>query len=426
LNVLVVGSGAREHAITWKLRESPKLTDLFVAPGNAGSAAIAHSLPIKAADLDGVCAAAKDCSVDLVVVGPEEPLALGLVDRLNSAGIAAFGPTQEAARIESSKEFSKRLLVDHDIPTARARAFDNRYDAQNYARSQAGPLVVKADGLAAGKGVFVCDTPEEGVEAIEELMTDDSAFGAAGRTVLIEERLSGREVSAHAFTDGKTVAHMPFSCDYKRIGDGNEGPNTGGMGAYSPALWLEESMESYIYEHITDASINAMAEGGTPYKGALYPGLMITDDGPRVIEFNCRMGDPETQVLLPRLKSDLLEICWAVANERLAETAVEWSTEACVGVMLASGGYPNEYRTGFPISGLNSVEPGVMVFHAGTATGDGGQTVTAGGRVLTIVASAPTLPEARAIAYRNVQRIHFSGAHYRRDIAAPAEDARVD
>jgi phosphoribosylamine--glycine ligase len=304
--------------------------------------------------------------------------------------------------------------------------FDNRYDAQNYVRTLGGPLVVKADGLAAGKGVFVCDSPDEGLAAIEELMSEDSSFGAAGETVLIEERLSGREVSAHAFTDGKTVVQMPFSCDYKRIGDGNEGPNTGGMGAYSPALWLDEATESYIYEHITEAAVQAMAEMGTPYKGALYPGLMVTDDGPKVIEFNCRMGDPETQVLLPRLKSDLLEICWAVANDRLSEAEVEWSTDACVGVMMASGGYPDDYETGFPISGLNSLEPEVMVFHAGTALAENGDVVTAGGRVLTVVAKAATVQEARAAAYRNVQRIHFSRAHYRRDIAAPAEDARVD
>jgi len=426
LNVLVVGSGAREHAIAWKLRQSPRLTDLFVAPGNAGSAAIAHSLAIPATDLDGICGAAHEHAIDLVVVGPEDPLARGIVDRLNAIGIAAFGPTQSAARIESSKEFSKHLLQAHAIPTAPAAIFHNQYDAKNHARTLSGPLVVKADGLAAGKGVFVCDSPDEALAAIDELMAEDSSFGAAGRTVLIEERLSGREVSAHAFTDGNTIVPIPFSCDYKRIGDGDEGLNTGGMGAYSPALWLDEALESYIYEHITEAAVRAMMDAGSPYKGVLYPGIMVTADGPKVIEFNCRMGDPETQVLLPRLKSDLLEVCWAVVNDRLSAAEVEWSADACVAVMIASGGYPEEYQVGFTISGLNSLEPDVMVFHAGTALADNGDIVTAGGRVLTVAATAPTLQDARAKVYRNVQRIHFSRAYYRRDIAAPAQEARIE
>jgi phosphoribosylamine--glycine ligase len=426
MNVLVVGSGAREHAIAWKLRQSPRLTDLFVAPGNAGTASVATNLPLNANDLDGICSASRQHLIDLVVVGPEAPLASGLVDRLNAAGIAAFGPTQAAARIEYSKAFSKRLLQDHGIPTGSASVFDNRYDARAYAQSLAGAAVVKADGLAAGKGVIVCDSPDDALEAIDRLMGEGSPFGEAGRTVLIEERLSGREVSAHAFTDGKTVVPMPFACDYKRIGDGDEGPNTGGIGAYSPALWLDEATEEYIHQHITEGAVNAMSAENTPYKGVIYPGLMVTADGPKVIEFNCRFGDPEAQVILPRLKSDLLEICWATANDRLNEVAIEWSTDACVGVFLTSGGYPDDYETGFPVAGLNSLDPDVLTFHAGTAASDDGEIVTAGGRVLTIVATAPTLQEARAKAYRNVQHVHFSRAYYRRDIAAPAQDARVD
>jgi phosphoribosylamine--glycine ligase len=426
MKVLLVGSGAREHALAWKLRQSPRLTELLVAPGNAGTAAIATNLPIATNDIDGICDAAREHSIDLVVVGPEDPLARGLVDTLDQFGIAAFGPTRAAAQIEASKAFSKRLLQDNDIPTAPSIIFDNRYDAQNYARSRTGALVVKADGLAAGKGVFVCDSPEEAVRAIDELMGEDSSFGSAGGTVLIEERLVGREVSAHAFTDGVTVVPMPFACDYKRIGDGDEGPNTGGMGAYSPPPWLDEALEPFIHERITEAAIQAMANNGTPYKGALYPGLMVTERGPQVIEFNCRMGDPETQVLLPRLKSDLLDILWAVTNDRLSEAEVQWSTDACVAVTIASGGYPGEYQTGFPIAGLGSIEPGVMVFHAGTAVSETGEVVTAGGRVLTVSATAPNLQEARAKAYRNVQRIHFSRAYYRRDIAAPSQDARTE
>ncbi len=425
MNVLVVGSGAREHAIAWKLRQSPRLTDLFVAPGNAGSAAVAQNLPVNAADLDGTVRAAVDHRIDLVVVGPEQPLADGLVDRLAGRGIAAFGPTQAAARIESSKAFAKDLMRRYGIPTAPFAAFFNRTDARNHVIGLTEPPVVKADGLAAGKGAFVCDSTDEALDAIDLMMGDD-LLGAAGRTVVIEERLSGREVSAHAFSDGVTVAPMPFSCDYKRALDGDRGPNTGGLGAYSPPLWLDEAAEQFIHQHVTEATVRALAYEGLPFRGVLYPGLMVTPDGPQVLEFNCRFGDPETQVLLPRLKSDLLEICWAVANGRLHEAPVEWSTDACVGVVLASGGYPDEYQTGFAIAGLGAVEPDVLVFHAGTALGEDGSVVTAGGRVLTVVATAPTLTEARSKAYHNVQHIHFSRCHYRRDIAAPAQDARVE
>jgi phosphoribosylamine--glycine ligase len=397
-----------------------------VAPGNAGTAPIARNLPVKAADVEGVCAAAREFRSGLVIVGPEDPLARGMVDRLTAEGIPTFGPTQSAARIEYSKAFSKQLLMEHGIPTASSQTFSNRREARAYVQSIGGPVVVKADGLAAGKGVFVCDTEDEALAGVDALMSEDSPFGAAGRTIIIEEKLSGREVSAHAFTDARTVVPMPFACDYKRVRDRDEGPNTGGMGAYSPPMWLDEALEPYIHERITEAAVQAMMQEGAPYKGVLYPGLMVTADGPKVLEFNCRFGDPETQVLLPRLKSDLLEICLAVASGTLADTPVDWSTAACVGVVLASGGYPGEYETGFPIAGLNSVEPDVMVFHAGTALADDGQVVTAGGRVLTVVATAPTLFDARAKAYHNVQRIHFTRAHYRRDIAAPAQDARTE
>jgi len=426
MNVLVVGSGAREHTIAWKLRQSPRLTDLFVAPGNAGTGAIGTNLDIKADDIDGIVAAAKEHRTDLVIVGPEVPLAHGLVDRLTGDGIAAFGPTKAAARIESSKAFSKALMERSGMPTAASAAFDNRMEARNYVEANPGPIVVKADGLAAGKGVFVCDTTEEALAAIDTMMGAEAAFGESGSTVVIEERLSGREVSAHAFSDGTTVATMPFSCDYKRARDGDEGPNTGGMGVYSPPQWLDEALEPYIHERITEATIAAMREEGSPYAGVLYPGVMITADGPRVLEFNCRLGDPEAQVLLPRLESDLLDICWAVANGTLSECEIRWSTEAAVGVVVASGGYPDDYQTGYAISGLGSVDEDVHVFHAGTVAGDDGVVLTSGGRVLTVVALAPTLTEARSKAYSNVQRIHFTNAYYRRDIAAPAQDARVD
>jgi len=426
VNVLIVGSGAREHALAWKLRQSPKLTDLFVAPGNAGTGTLARNIPVAAADADAVCRLAPEHNIDLVIIGPEVPLATGLVDQLAVRGIAAFGPSRAAARIESSKAFAKDLMHRYGIPTARSETFTSHAAARDYVESHPGPLVVKADGLAAGKGVFVCDTSDEALHAVDLMLGEGAVFGPSGSTVLIEERLSGREVSAHAFTDGVTVAPMPFACDYKRVYDGDEGPNTGGMGAYSPPLWLDEPLEPLIHETITEAAVQAMLDEGAPYRGVLYPGLIITPQGPRVLEFNCRFGDPEAQVILPRLKSDLLDICWAVANNRLAETEIAWSTDACAAVVVASGGYPDDYETGLPIAGLNSLEPGVLAFHAGTTLGDDGAVLTNGGRVLTIVASAPALSEARAIAYRNVQRVHFSRAHYRKDIAAPAQNARVD
>jgi phosphoribosylamine--glycine ligase len=426
VNILVVGSGAREHALCWKLRQSSRLTDLFVAPGNAGTAAIAANLDVKAADVEGIVAAAKELRIDLVIIGPEDPLSRGLADRLAVEDIAAFGPSQAAARIESSKAFSKDLMERYGIPTASYRTFSDIADARNYAETLKRGAVVKADGLTAGKGVFVCDTPEAAVEAIEQMMGDEAIFGASGSTVIVEERLAGREVSAHAFTDGVTVAPMPFSCDYKRAFNGDEGPNTGGMGAYSPPMWLDEALEPFINERITEAAVAAMMAEGAPYRGVLYPGIMVTADGPKTLEFNCRFGDPETQVLIPRLKSDLLEICWAVANNRLADAEIEWSTEATVGVVIASGGYPDDYSTGYEIAGLGSLDDDALVFHGGTALRDDGAIVTSGGRVLTVVASAPTLTEARAKVYRNVQRIHFTQAYYRRDIAAPAQNARVD
>ncbi|HZP26730.1 MAG TPA: phosphoribosylamine--glycine ligase [Dehalococcoidia bacterium] len=425
MNVLILGSGGREHAIAWKLRQSAKLTDLWVAPGNAGTAALARNLDLSANDADGIIAACREHRIDLVVVGPEQPLAEGLVDRLAAEGIAAFGPSREAARIESSKAFAKDLLLASDIPTAASATFTSLTAARDYVIGLAQPPVVKADGLAGGKGAFVCDSKDEALKALSQMM-EERVFGEAGGTVVIEERLSGREVSAHAFTDGVTVRPMPFACDYKRVYDGDQGPNTGGMGAYSPPLWLDEAAEPLIHETITEATVRALAERGSRFRGVLYPGLMMTESGPKVLEFNARFGDPETQVLLPRLKSDLLDILWAAANDRLDEVDIDWSTDACVAVVMASGGYPDDYPTGKPIAGLATVEPDVMVFHAGTAQSEDDGVVTTGGRVLSVVAMAPTLAEARARAYANVQRIHFSRAHYRKDIAAPAQDARVE
>lgn len=422
--VMVVGGGGREHALAWKLRQSPRLGELFVAPGNAGTAALATNLDIRANDIDGLVAAAKEHRVELVIVGPEEPLARGLADRLQHEGIAVYGPSKDGARIEASKGWARQLCARYGIPHPAFAVFSDWRDARSYIMSLSRPPVVKADGLAGGKGSFVCRSKEEALEVVERLMRQE-ALGEAGRTVVVEERLEGPEVSAHAFTDGRNTIPMPMACDYKRLLDGDEGPNTGGMGAYSPAYWLDEITERAIHERVTEAVVQALAQEGVQYKGTLYPGLMITPKGPMVLEFNCRFGDPEAQVLLPRLKGDLLEICWAVANGSLEGVEVEWAPEACVGVVMASGGYPDEYQVGLPIYGLASAQgEGVIIFHAGTALADDGRTVlTAGGRVVTVVAVASTISEARAKAYYAVQHIHFSRCHYRKDIAAPSQRA---
>lgn len=420
MNVLVIGSGAREHALAWKLRQSPRLTDLFITPGNAGTATVGTNLPIAATDFPAIAEAARQHRVDLVVVGPEEPLARGIVDFLMERGIAAYGPSRAAAAIEASKAFAKEVMTRAGIPTAPARVFTDIQPALAYLdeleAAGAEPPVVKADGLAAGKGVTVASTFAEARTAVRAALVE-GVFGAAGQRVLLEQRLVGCEVSAHAFSDGRTVVPMAYSCDYKRVFDGDQGPNTGGMGAYSPPGFLNAALEAEIRRTIIEPAVRAMAELGRPYRGTLYPGLMITADGPHVVEFNCRFGDPETQVLMPRLASDLLTICEACVRGTLSEELVTWSERAAVGVVLASGGYPGPYQTGVPIVGLEAVDPDVQVFHAGTRRLDDGTVVTAGGRVLTVVATGATLAEARARAYENARRIRFAGCHLRTDIA---------
>ncbi|MDI6856716.1 MAG: phosphoribosylamine--glycine ligase [Dehalococcoidia bacterium] len=415
MRVLIVGSGGREHALAWKIRQSSRLDALYVSPGNAGTAAIADNLPVKANDIEGIVRVAREQRIDLVVVGPEEPLTLGLVDALAAAGIAAFGPTKAAAELEASKVFAKELMVRHGIPTARHQSFDSMWEAGLYIAEHKEPLVIKADGLTAGKGAIVTRDAAEALEAADAILCD-RVFGAAGARIVVEERLSGRETSAQAFTDGRTVVSMPLSCDHKPVFDYDEGPNTGGMGAYSPPGWIRPELVPWIHEHVTQATVRAMAEEGRPYCGVLYPGLLVTENGPNVLEFNCRFGDPETQAILPRLKSDLLEILWAVANGRLHEAQVEWRDEPCVAVVLASGGYPGKYDTGFPIRGLDELDEDAIVFHAGTRRENDGQLVTSGGRVMAVTALGATLEEARRKAYTNVERIRFEGMHYRRDI----------
>jgi len=426
MNILLVGSGAREHTIAWKLRQSPRVDELLVAPGNAGTAQIARNLPgIKANDLEGIARAAREHKVDLVVVGPEEPLTLGLVDRLTAEGIAAFGPNKAAAHLEGSKAFCKELCQRYGIPHARGASFTSPTDARTYLMQFDQVPVVKASGLAAGKGAIVCETQEEALQAIDRMLSE-GAFGEAGRTVVIEERLSGREISVFAFTDGRAVVPMVPACDYKRAFDGDEGPNTGGMGSFSQPAWYDAVLAETVRTAILEPAVRGMEAEGRPYRGVLYGGLMVTDDGPKVLEFNCRFGDPEAQVTLPRLKSDLADILWAVATDRLHAVDVQWSDEACVGVVMASGGYPDKYDTGFPIAGLGSVEEDALVFHAGTRLDEEGGVVSSGGRVLTVAALGASLSEARGKAYRNIQHIHFSRCHYRRDIAAPSQGAVVE
>ena len=423
LNVLLLGGGGREHALAWKLAQSPRLGALAVAPGNAGTAGYGENLEdLDAEDPRAVAEAAARLRADLVVVGPEAPLAAGVADALRAAGVPVFGPSRAAAEIEWSKSFAKELMRDAGIASGHAAVFDDSEAARHYVRRFGGEHVVKADGLAAGKGVAVCATPDEAVAAIDAAMTA-GAFGAAGRRVLVEQRLRGPETSAHAFTDGSAVAHMPFSCDHKPVFDGDRGPNTGGMGVYSPPEWLDAATARAIERETTERAVAALAAAGREYRGVLYPGMMLTADGPKVIEFNCRFGDPEAEALLPRLRSDLLAICEAVAHGRLADAEVAWDGDATVGVVMASGGYPGDYAAGARIEGVGDVDEDVEVFLAGARRDADGALRTAGGRVLCVVAKAPTLAEARARAYDNVARIAFEGAHYRTDIAARAAAA---
>ena len=417
--VLVVGNGAREHALAWKIAQSPACANLIVAPGNAGTGRAFRNVAIPATDIDRIVALAASERIDLVIVGPEEPLARGLADALRARGIPCFGPGADGARIESSKAWAKTLLHRAAVPTARAETFSDLERALPALEEVAYPVVVKADGLAAGKGVAICATRRE-AEAAVRASLEGGAFGAAGQTVLIEEFLAGDEVSVLALVDGETVVPLVPARDHKRIGDGDTGPNTGGMGAYAPTTLVDEAMRARIMDEILRPTAGALAERGIIYRGVLYAGLILTADGPKVIEYNCRFGDPETQVILPLLDADLLVLCDATAQGRLASVAgsVQWRDAACVGVVLASEGYPATYPVGRAIVGLNDIDTDALVFHAGTKDDSDGNSITSGGRVLTVAAVAPTLREARDHAYANAARIHFDGATYRRDIAA--------
>jgi phosphoribosylamine---glycine ligase len=420
VKILVIGSGGREHALSWKLKQSPAVDRIFCAPGNAGTSGVADNVAIPATDLPQLRGFAKQNDVDLTVVGPDDPLAMGIVDLFAADKLRIFGPTKSAARVESSKIFAKELMRAQKVPTADARTFSDSDAALRYCDQIKFPVVIKADGLALGKGVFITSDSQEAKATISAMM-NERRFGEAGRRIVIEEFLRGTECSLHALVDGKNYRLLESARDHKRVFDGDQGPNTGGMGAFSPANNWNAQLQSEFEKEIMGPLLTGLTKEGVIYRGLLYPGLMITSNGPRVLEFNCRFGDPETQALLPRLKSDLLPLLEATIDGKIDKHAIEWDERASVTVVLASGGYPGKYETGKKISGLDEAAmlEDVQVFHAGTKK-VGGEIVTAGGRVLAVTALGPTITSARERAYEAVSRIHFEGCHYRRDIALSA------
>ncbi len=416
MKILIVGSGGREHAIVWKLAQSPRKPTLYCAPGNAGIESLATCVPVKADDIGGLKTFVQSEKIDLTVVGPEAPLALGIVDEFRKSKFKIFGPTKGAARIEASKVFSKEIMASAKILTARAQSFDRVASALTYLDQHELPVVVKADGLAQGKGVVVATTRDEAKQAVRDSL-EHAVFGQAGQRVLIEQFLDGEELTIMAFTDGRTVVPMLPAQDHKRVGDGDTGPNTGGMGAYCPAPLGTMALRDQVTRQVLYPAVEALSRMGCPFQGVLYAGLMIVKGTPYVLEFNARMGDPETQVVLPLLKTDLLEVMEAVVEHRLDQLTVDWHDETAVCVVMTSGGYPGAYQTGRAIHGLpTTTDATTVVFHAGTAR-TGTEVVTAGGRVLGITGRGKTLADAQAEAYRVTRLISFEGSHYRTDIA---------
>ncbi len=425
MKVLVIGGGGREHALVWKLAGDSRKPQVFCAPGNAGTARIAVPVPVAAEDSDGLFAWAQAQRPELTVIGPEVPLCDGLADRFGAAGLRVFGPSRAAARLEGSKVFSKDVMLAGGVPTARADFFTAYEPAAAFVRKVGAPIVIKAEGLAAGKGVTVCATVEEADAALKEALVR-RVFGEAGARVLVEECLHGEEVSVLALVDGEHVVLLDSAQDHKRVFDRDAGPNTGGMGAYSPAPVFTDAWRAWVLEQVFGRMLAELRRRGIPYKGLLYAGLMMTASGPKVLEFNVRFGDPETQAILPRIEGDLIPALEACVDGTLTPAHLRWKSEACVCVVMAAGGYPGAYRKGAPIRGLDAAQalPGVNVFHAGTAMRDG-QVVTAGGRVLGVTALGGDLAQAIENAYAAVGKISFEGAHYRRDIAARAVKSKV-
>lgn len=416
MDILVIGSGGREHTLTWKLAQSKLVDKIYAVPGNPGMEKIAQCIPGSVEDNEFLVKVAQEKKVDLVVVGPEVPLTNGIVDDMAKVGIASFGPQKAAAQLEGSKSFSKNIMKKYGIPTAKYEVFTDAVEAKNYIEKEGAPIVIKADGLAAGKGVIVAETKEQALEAIDEIMCDKT-FGSAGNSVVIEEFMAGEEASVLAFTDGETIIPMIPSQDHKRAYDGDKGPNTGGMGTYAPAPVITEDLMKQVQTKILEPTIKAMKQEGYEYKGCLYAGLMITAEGPKVVEFNARFGDPETQVVLPLLESDLAEIMLACVNGTLANCDIKWSKKAAVCVVMSAGGYPAKYEKGNEILGLDKAEnENVLVFHAGTAKKDG-KIVTNGGRVLGVVALGDDIKTAVDKVYIDIKLIDFKDVYYRKDIA---------
>ncbi|MEI6561320.1 MAG: phosphoribosylamine--glycine ligase [Verrucomicrobiota bacterium] len=420
MKILVIGSGGREHALVWKLAQSPRVTQVFCAPGNAGIGQIATNVPLSISDHEALIQFARDEGIGLTVVGPDDALAAGIVDAFEAAGLKIFGPSQSAARLESSKVFAKEFMQRHGIPTAASGHFSDSAAAHRFCKENRYPLVIKADGLALGKGVIIAQTPEEAAQAIEDIM-EKRQFGAAGNQVVIEEFLTGQECSVHALVDGEHYLLFPAAQDHKQIFDGDQGPNTGGMGTFSPPqkLVTPEIMER-IHREVMEPFMAGLKKDGLRFCGLLFPGVMVTAEGPKLLEFNCRFGDPETQSLLSRLKSDLVDLLEAAVDDKLDTVHAEWDTRAAVCVIMASGGYPGAYEKGKPITGIEDAEAlgSVTVFHAGTARNEERKLVTAGGRVLGVTALGDDLCAAQARAYEAVAKIHFEGATFRRDIGA--------
>lgn len=420
MRVLVVGGGGREHALCWKIGQSPLLDELYCAPGNAGTAKIAENVDIKADDIKGLCEFARREKIDLTVVGPEKPLGKGIVDEFRREGLLIFGPDRRAAELETSKAFARNLMRRHSIPQPTYEIFAGYQAARTYIQNCPIPVVLKADGLAAGKGSFVCFSREEAFDALEQIMKE-RRFGDAGDRVVVEQFLEGEEVSYIVITDGETILPLEPAQDFKRVFDDDTGPNTGGMGAYSPPPFFDKKIRREVERRIIVPVIHAMARENRPFCGVLYTGLILTNEGPKVLEFNVRFGDPETQPLVMRMEGDLLEVMLLCAQRKLRDAQMGWGDTAAVCVVLASGGYPGEYTTGYPIEGLQDVGSmvDVEVFHAGTRI-EGGCIVTAGGRVLGVTAKGTTVAEARERAYEAVAKIHFEKMHYRSDIALRA------
>ena len=421
MKILLVGSGGREHALAWKIADSALVDDLYCAPGNPGIGEIATNIDIRDDDIEGIVSFAKDKAIDLVVIGPEAPLFAGLTDKLNAEGIKSFGPKASAARLESDKAYCKELMKQYSIPTAESRTFTNFEDAKAYIASRDESLVVKASGPAKGKGAIVCDDPADALLAAEKIMVD-RIFGSAGDKIVVEEKLTGQEASVLAFVDGRNIYVLEPAQDHKPIGDGDTGPNTGGMGAYCPTPIVTEKIMQQVERQILVPIVDAVNREGTPFSGVLYAGLMLTTTGPKVLEFNTRFGAPETQPILMRMKSDLVEAMLATVDGSLDKITLKWDERASVCVVLASGGYPDKYETGKVITGIDDARamPDIMVFHAGTKLNEQGQLVTAGGRVLGVTALGKNIAEAKRRAYNAVEKIHFDGMYYRKDISDKA------